>query len=286
MGNLHNKTILLIAGQPKAGTTSLFDWLSQHPQIAAGKLKELRFFLDPDYPLNSPARFNGKNLDQYLAFFRNPERPVLLDASPDYIGCVTPLRLPSLHPDSKAVIIIREPVERMISAYRFFLARGMIPAEMSFDDYVQRQHLVGVTDTTDVQWRALDHCRTDHYIDKWREAFGENLLVLDFNDLKTDPEGVINKICDLAGLDRTEGIDTGQSNKTEFYKHTKLFRFYNGLRRWIAIKTIHHPKFYKILRPIGRLVSRSFLRATQKDIEFEILDNTRLVIEQRVEDKR
>ncbi|MCR9185100.1 MAG: sulfotransferase domain-containing protein [Halieaceae bacterium] len=286
MAQLDGKTILLIAGQPKAGTTSLFDWLAQHPRIAAGKLKELRFFLDPEYPLNAPIRFDGKNLDEYLTLFQNPERPVLLDASPDYIGCETPLRLSSLHPDTKAVIVVRDPIERMISAYRFFQGRGMIPAEMTFDTYVAKQNAEGVTENTEVQWRALDHCRADHYIGLWRKAFGNNLLVLDFDGLGKDPEQVVNRVCDFVGLAHPESIVMSHSNKTYSYKCPRLHRVYKDVRRWLAMKTIHRPVIYRILRPMGRIISKKFSKGVVDIKSVYVAEETKLLITKKVTRKQ
>jgi len=278
MGSMQEKTILLIAGQPKAGTTSLFDWLSQHPQIAAGKLKELRFFLDPDYPLDSPTRFNGENLYEYLTLFRNPQSPVLMDASPDYFGCHAPLGVPDLHPDSKAVIIIRDPVERMISAYRFFKARGMVPADMSFDAYVEKQHREGVTARTGVQWRVLDHCRADHYVALWRAAYGDNLLVLAFEDLRKDPRGIIRMVCDFAGVESNADIDITHSNKTRTYMNPHLFQLYARVRRRAASRFMHHKALYDLLRPIGKAVSRSLVREQAQTDEIRISDDMRSLI--------
>ncbi|MEM1195500.1 MAG: hypothetical protein AAGH57_05305 [Pseudomonadota bacterium] len=156
MSALVDKTILLIAGhQPKAGTTSLFDWLAQHPEIGAGKFKELRFFLDPGYRLDAPARFDGSNLDAYLALFRNPERRVLLEASPDYIGCEAPLQLTRLHSHSKAILLFREPLDRMISAYRSYYSMGRLPRDMTFDADIEKQRYEGVAPDTLSQLCAL-----------------------------------------------------------------------------------------------------------------------------------
>jgi len=278
MSHIEGKTILLIAGQPKAGTTSLFDWLAQHPQIAAGKLKEIRFFLDPKYPLQAPARFNGTNLDSYLSLFNTPERNVLLDATPDYIGCTAPLSLPSIHPATKAIIILRDPEERMISAYRFFRSHGRIPMSMTFDAYVAKQHAEGVTETTDVQWRALDHCRTDHYLTLWREAYGKNLLVLDFNDLRRDPKRMVDKICDFAGLKRSEAIETVQSNKTQSYKYPGLYSAYSKVRRRIATRMIHHQWVYRMLRPFGRMLFKVLGRNQTNDIRIDVSEATRVIL--------
>lgn len=60
---------LIIGGTTKAGTTSIFRYLSAHPDVCASSLKETRFFLDKDYPLPSTNRFNGSNLECYRVFF-------------------------------------------------------------------------------------------------------------------------------------------------------------------------------------------------------------------------
>ena len=44
---------LIIGGTTKAGTTSLHAYLSDHPQVCASSIKETRFFLDRDYPLEA-----------------------------------------------------------------------------------------------------------------------------------------------------------------------------------------------------------------------------------------
>ena len=50
------ESFLIIAGASKAGTTSVFNYLANHPQICASVAKETRFFLDLDYPLPSELR--------------------------------------------------------------------------------------------------------------------------------------------------------------------------------------------------------------------------------------
>ncbi|MCP5333794.1 MAG: hypothetical protein H7A13_10650, partial [Pseudomonadales bacterium] len=42
---------LIIAGAPKCGTTSLFDYLVQHPQVGGSSVKETCYVMDRGYPL-------------------------------------------------------------------------------------------------------------------------------------------------------------------------------------------------------------------------------------------
>lgn len=254
MGALEGKTIVLIAGQPKAGTTSLFDWLAQHPTIGAGKLKELRFFTDPSYPLQVPLRFDGTNLDAYLDLFNHPERDFLLDASPDYIGCHAPLQLPSLHPAAKAILLFREPVERMISAFRYYRSLGLLPQEMDFDAYIQKQAMEGVTPKTRSEYRALDHCRAAHHIQRWRGAFGDKLLVLDFAELRDAPQEVFERVCSFIGIPRPVDIKFAHGNKTKTYRSPRLYRLYANGRRSFAQLTLNVPFIYKLLKPLARAI--------------------------------
>ena len=57
---------LIIGGASKAGTTSMFSYLAEHPQICASHAKETRFFLDSDYPLSSPWRCAKNGKDAYF----------------------------------------------------------------------------------------------------------------------------------------------------------------------------------------------------------------------------
>jgi len=65
----NNREFLIIGGTSKAGTTSLYTYLADHPQICPSALKETRFFLDSDYPLPVSRCFN-ENWMAMKRFFR------------------------------------------------------------------------------------------------------------------------------------------------------------------------------------------------------------------------
>lgn len=286
MNELAEKTVLLIVGQPKAGTTSLFHWLSQHPEIGAGKLKELRFFLDPEYPLTAKRRFDGKALNGYLELFFNSDRNVILDATPDYMANDTPLTLPNIIPKAKAILIVRDSVERMISAYRYFQSRGLIPEDMSFDTYVEKQSIEGIGKNTPVQYRALDHCRTEYYLNKWKNAYGSNFKLVHFDDLAKNPEELLKEICEFIEIDSEYDFHISQENQTTSYKSKKAYMIYAGVRSRIARLTTSAPQIYKTLKPIGQIINK-FLKSqkvvdasNQQKNDVEMLEATRLLIHQ------
>ncbi|MEM7722600.1 MAG: sulfotransferase domain-containing protein [Pseudomonadota bacterium] len=246
------QTLVLIAGQSKAGTTSLFAALSRHPSVGASKLKELRFFLDTDYPLPAPARFNGRNLATFRDFCHDPTRPILLEASPDYFACRTPLKLPSHGCRAKAIVIVREPVSRLVSAYRFFQAEGLLPKHMSFEAYIGAQATPPVTPDTPVAFRALDQCRTSHYLPRWRAAYGDDLLVLDFDDVVQDPEGVMVRVCDFLGLESIPGLALDHRNAARLSRVPRLQRRVEAVRRRIAERCLKRPRLHRLLGTVWR----------------------------------
>ena len=275
MNDITSKTIVLIAGQPKAGTTSLFDWLSQHPDVAAGKLKELRFWLDSTYPLQSPNRYDGSNFQDYYALFNNPERSTFIDASPDYMACETPLKLPKIHPNAKAIIVVRDPVDRMISSYKFFQSRGQVPQNMSFDAYVEKQIKEGVQASTPVQYRALDYCRMGHYLPLWQAAYGDNLLILAFDNLKCDPKAVFEKVLAFLNLESCADIKLNHKNVTQTSRFPLAMRAYNSVRRWIAMETMNHPRAYVLLRNIGVSIFSWMQSSKEERVEIAPSEHTR-----------
>ena len=116
-----------IIGAQKAGTTSLFEWLGQHPQVKLPKEKELNFF--------SIFAFYNKGLAakqvsyerfvfQYLSKFRvqdaRKKNLAFGEASPDYLvsGMYAIENMLRYVPRIHLIVSLRNPIERAISAYK------------------------------------------------------------------------------------------------------------------------------------------------------------------------
>ncbi len=116
---------VLIAGVNKAGTTSLFVSLSEHPRITPSAVKETRFFL--------PARYGEPvaPVDDYEQYFESDRGPrVRLEATPSYFygGAAVASVIDETLPGARIIVVLREPVARTISFFQYQKTRLRIPA--------------------------------------------------------------------------------------------------------------------------------------------------------------
>jgi hypothetical protein len=102
----------LIAGAQKAGTTYLYQELCAHPHVMPALTKEIHYF-DINY---------RRGLEWYLGFFPRASKLAMGrisgEASPDYL--VHPLaaeRIARDLPDTKVIILLRDPVKRAFSQF-------------------------------------------------------------------------------------------------------------------------------------------------------------------------
>lgn len=109
----------IILGAQKAGTTSLYDDLCRHPQIRAAARKEVHFF-DVEF-------------DRGLAWYRS-QFPVWHpgtmtgEASPYYLGHPhAARRIMETIPDVRAIVLLRDPVDRAYSHYQHAVRKGREP---------------------------------------------------------------------------------------------------------------------------------------------------------------
>ncbi len=127
----------MIIGAAKAGTTSLFNILSEHPQIYGSIIKETGFFSNDD-------KFK-KGFNWYQGnFFKNGETyPVRMEATPAYLTWsdkVAP-RLKGKyksHTDIKFAVIFRDPSQRAYSHYWHRVRLGH--ETLSFEDAIRAEH--------------------------------------------------------------------------------------------------------------------------------------------------
>ncbi len=112
------KPNLFIVGAPKCGTTSMHKYLAQHPEIFMSSFKEPHYF-SPD--VNFFWRL--KELPEYLSLFESAGNAKYLgESSPGYIYSeVASQQIKAFSPDSKIIIMLRNPPDMLYSLHGEFL---------------------------------------------------------------------------------------------------------------------------------------------------------------------
>ena len=208
---------LFIIGAPKAGTSTLAELLGTHPDIYQGASKEPRFYCDfaeRNWTGPGSALFVDTmttQQDAYDALFADAPAGVWrLDASTDYLSNATArMRLAQLARSRpvKLMCVLRDPVERVISEYRHTLR-----------DLLERETLIDALAKEDMRrqngWQPLFwHIRRSLYhsdITAYQAAFGEDLLLVDFAELR-DQKTLKTRVLQFLGLsDAPSAKDEGR----------------------------------------------------------------------------
>jgi hypothetical protein len=186
----------LIIGAMKCGTSSLHNYLVQHPQVVPPLRKEVHYF-DVHY---------ARGEAWYRANFGRAGAPGLnLDSSPYYLfhPCV-PARAHALVPHAKLIVMLRDPVRRAYSHYWHERGKGREP--LSFEDAIAAEpdRIAAATarlergeimrSTAHEYFSYLARGRYAEQIERWLAHYPrEQLLVLRFEDLHRGALDVLNR---------------------------------------------------------------------------------------------
>jgi hypothetical protein len=205
---------LLVAGVPKAGTGSLFWYLGQHPDICPSTVKEIGYF--------TPLRRAGGTLagvEAYKQHFSHwAGQRYAMEATPNY--CYGGERLRAGIKDTLArpriVISLRDPVDRLWSAYTMQRTKGNLLGIRSFDDYVSACEEVRRRGETVRALAGLSVGMYGDYVPGWLDAFGEDVKVVFMDDLNAEPRAVVAGLCRWLAIDdrATESLDYEVRNAT------------------------------------------------------------------------
>jgi Sulfotransferase family len=174
----------LVIGAAKSGTTSLYRYLRDHPQVFMAESKELKFF-------TSKSRWR-LGTGWYERQFRGATGAVAMgEASPSYTRYPlyrgVPARIARTIPDVGLVYLVRHPIERMRSQYLHRVLQGRERA--SLDDAV-------VADPT-----YLDTSRYAMQIEQYLEWFApEQLLVITAEALRHDRLDTLRRVGEFLGI--------------------------------------------------------------------------------------
>lgn len=184
-----------IIGVQKAGTTTLDYWLSQHPQIYCyDSLKDVHLF----------GQYTDEQINYKLSAepARYEQQPVILQSAVNYLFFPKMLSAIKMHnPAAKLIVILRNPVDRAISAYIYF--KKMLRENRSPEEAMLYQP----GDTFEFSRDNCDFTYIEHglYYRQLKECLKifprEQVLVLDYADLATQPETLTKKIFGFLGID-------------------------------------------------------------------------------------
>lgn len=201
---------LFIVGAQKSGTSALAGWLRQHPQVCMSLPKEpgyLAFgedgYVFPDgYGRPAPAtRYVVRDEQSYRALFAEATdaQKVIGEASTWYLSFPgMPQKLKRYNPQSKIIVIFRNPVERAYSAWCH--ARGAdvepcatLAAALELEaERGEPEHLL--------RYRRMGLYSQD--LENYQREFpADQLLVLFYDDMRTDPEGFWQRVCRFLDID-------------------------------------------------------------------------------------
>jgi hypothetical protein len=198
----------VLAGAPKCGTSSLFRWLADHPDVCGSSVKEARFLLDPDDCLfQKSSNVHEHGLSGYERYFESCDdglAKVVLEATPAYLYQRTaPEVLSTLDTRPELLFVFRRPSERTYSQFRYLQGRARIDPRLDFRRFVE---LVLEEDpripTHGHANFALAFSRYSDYLPAWLERFPpERFHFFLFEDLRRDPRSFVQAVAGRLGLE-------------------------------------------------------------------------------------
>lgn len=214
----------IIAGVPKAATSTLFRWLVDHPDVAGPKDKETYYFVDRGTHMFRPDRnFGDHGLAGYERLFdhADPSAKVVVEATPGYIYYETALRtLPSLPTHPSFIFLLREPVAQLRSLHAYFRQNwDWIPRNMSFRQFIKAvENGIDGFNGNELAANALANASYPAHLRKWRNAVGnDRMLVLLFEDLVRDQRGFMERVARRLGLDPAFYLSYGFPRENSTY---------------------------------------------------------------------
>jgi hypothetical protein len=259
----------LIIGAQRSATTFVHKCLEDHPNIFMPP-KEKAIFENPYY--------FQKDFNEFEKLFENVSQKAIGIKRPNYLGKIEcPQRIYQYIPNAKLIVILRNPVERAISAYFHQMKSGFIPikpVEKGLLNVIHHKYDKLFPRSKEIIEFGFYHKHLLHYLHYFKK---DQILVILYRDLKTNPLKIIQHIFSFLEVDDNYIPKTLKIKQNPgVYSLTRL-RLLNIRHRFISIynedKTARYGKKQKTA--LDRLIDKLILFIDRKFLS-RICKNSRL----------
>ncbi len=246
-----------IAGFPRSGTSSLWYWLSEHPDVCASSTKETYYLFNKVIDINKDANYLEHGWAGFNKHFKhyNGEK-VIFEATPVYFNRQMPMDLiAEIQPIPKVLFMVREPSERIFSFYRYQkYRRKNIDKNMDFSQFVEEREPM------------LKQSKYMEQIQPWLDRLGQHhVSVFLMEELLNNSEIFMKKVCQYLNIDHTfyESYPFTVGNPGVKIKNQWLHNLGLKIQRFVPNEIQN-----KLINPLYlKLNSEKLPAPTQKDLD-------------------
>lgn len=223
----------LIIGVAKGGTSSLYSYLSQHPDLELSREQEIHYF----------ASFYNRGINYYRSFFPLKSSTKMTgESSPYYFfHPQAPSRIKRDLPNARIILLLRDPVKRAYSNYNMVKSIDWVK---SFDEAVsiEKDRILPHHERikTDPNYKNQHH-QTFSYItrgyyseqlENWLKHYNrEDILILKSEEFFQDPKNTLREVYAYLGIDEKYPQDLTPKNSrvyeqlpdTDYQRYKRLF---------------------------------------------------------------
>jgi hypothetical protein len=230
-GTKHRVPEFFVVGNPKSGTTALYEMLVTHPQVYMPKLGSKFFALEQ--------KRKPDTLEEYLSLFDPAKAGQRIgEMSRGYLRSPTAASgIAEVNPDARIVAVLREPASFLRSLH-LELLQDHVETEKDLGRLIAREeaggsrHDVGESGVP----RTLGFSKERvAYVDQLRRFHAvfprEQVLVLIYDDFRADNEGTVRDVLRFLEVDDTISVEAKDANPTILVRSPKV----HGLLRSVSL---------------------------------------------------
>ena len=271
----------LIVGASRCGTTSIYHYLKEHPDVFMSRVKEPSFFLAqfnpvPEKGIGDDKKKYYKNFNDYCRLFEKAgESQAIGEASTENLYHAEQA-IPYIQQhlgNPRIIIALRNPVERAFSAYTFLISENR--EYLSFEEGLEQEEK-----RRRDGWRQIWFYQDSGFYFRRVKAYLQNfgrVKICVFDDLKKSPGSLAQDIFRFLGVDpsfvpdvsvryKTSGIPRSKKINRLFQEPTRLRSLARGVGRLVL-------KEDRWIKWRDRLKAKSYAKAEMKPETRKYLEN-------------